>query len=409
MSSVGIKKVASLDIGDGKIVCVIGFFDTNNKLCVNGVGVSKTLGLKYGQILDQKKFEDSLISAITMAQAMSNFMIEDIIININASLFYSINTEITVNLNKKKISDLNIIIESIKNYFKKKEERVIHISLLKSKLDDTETNDFYNTSADTLKQNFYLIVLEDKKIKSIEKTIYNNILGNIFTFVSNGFANSYSLLDDNDRTNGAIIIDIGFFSTTVSIIHNNKYIYENSINIGADTITKDIANTLNIDYNISEKIKNDNSNLFFTTNNIDEPIKILKDSNFIDNKLLYDIKIVQVANIIKDRLKELSDIIISDIVNKNFLHLNISNVVLSGKTSNMEGISSFFENCLKLKVHIGLNENNYTSINDYLFLELKKNLYSVAIGNLLYLSKNFSTTDNKPSLLKSLKEFLFKK
>ena len=56
-------------------------------------------------------------------------------------------------------------------------------------------------------------------------------------------------------TDYIIFIDIGFERTTAWFFIDYKFVFFNSINLGGNSITKDISNVLDLDMDYSENLK----------------------------------------------------------------------------------------------------------------------------------------------------------
>lgn len=127
----------------------------------------------------------------------------------------------------------------------------------------------------------------------------------------------------NVQTN-CVIIDIGAKSTGLNILENGFLRLSRNLNIGGDTITDKISESLNISSSRAEQFKKD-----FGVSN----------STFIPDT------IKPVLNIIKNEVKQLLTIYQSQ-------NIGVEKILLVGGGANLPGIVSFFED-LKLKVELG--------------------------------------------------------
>ncbi len=121
-----------------------------------------------------------------------------------------------------------------------------------------------------------------------------------------------------------VIIDIGARSTGLNIIENGFLRLSRNLNIGGDTITDKIAQSLNISAFRAEQFKRD-----FGVSN----------STFIPDTIR------PVLNIIKNEVKQLLTIYQSQ-------NIVVEKVLLVGGGANLPGIEAFFED-LKVKIELG--------------------------------------------------------
>jgi type IV pilus assembly protein PilM len=127
----------------------------------------------------------------------------------------------------------------------------------------------------------------------------------------------------NASTN-CVIIDIGARATGLNVIENGFLRLSRNLNVGGDTITSKIAQSLNISVFRAEQFKKDFgvSNTTF----IPETIK-------------------PILNIIKSEVKQLLTIYQSH-------NAKVDKIILAGGGSNLPGIASFFEE-FKINVELG--------------------------------------------------------
>ncbi len=121
-----------------------------------------------------------------------------------------------------------------------------------------------------------------------------------------------------------VIIDIGAKSTGLNIIENGVLKLSRNLNVGGETITSKIAETLGINHSRAEQFKKD-----FGINGpsfIPEAVK-------------------PVLNIVKNEVKQLLTIYVSQ-------DIRLDKVILAGGGSNMPGIIDFFAD-LKMPVELG--------------------------------------------------------
>ena len=109
--------IASLDIGTSKIVCLIGSFNANKKICVKGIGHQEAKGINNGSVEDVKLLTKSIISVISFAEKMAGFNVEDIVVSVSGDNVKSVFTTIESNP-KEKVVSRNDIFELAKKWKK---------------------------------------------------------------------------------------------------------------------------------------------------------------------------------------------------------------------------------------------------------------------------------------------------
>ena len=161
----------------------------------------------------------------------------------------------------------------------------------------------------------------------------------------------------DERVNGAVIIDLGANITSVGVFLNNKIIFSDSIPIGGLHITSDIVRGLGTKSEDAEKIKIlHGSTLSHETDeyiNLDIPI-ISDQGDIITQK----IPKAMLTAIIKPRVEEIFELIQErlDQLTPNSNYIN--KVILCGGGANLNNIrelaSSFFKSNVRIGRPIGL-------------------------------------------------------
>ena len=133
------------------------------------------------------------------------------------------------------------------------------------------------------------------------------------------------VLDKNEIYDNVMILDVGADNTDIGVFEGNVFKYTNTIALGGNNITHDIAIVLNISEEEAEKLKRqyglalksfiDNDNEIMLNTCKDETrSKVIKSSELIE--------------IMEARIEEIFSIINKDITNQG-LKSRINNVVLT--------------------------------------------------------------------------------
>ena len=135
------------------------------------------------------------------------------------------------------------------------------------------------------------------------------------------------VLDKNELYDNVMVLDIGAENTDIGVFEGEEFKYTNTIPLGGNNITHDIALVLNISEDEAEKLKRqyglalksfiDNDNeIMLNTCMDDTRSKVIKSSELIE--------------IMEARIEEIFSIINKDITNQG-LKSRINNVILTGQ------------------------------------------------------------------------------
>ena len=135
------------------------------------------------------------------------------------------------------------------------------------------------------------------------------------------------VLDKNELLDNVMLLDVGAENTDIGVFEGDIFKYTNTIPLGGDNITHDIALVLEIDETEAEKLKrqyglalksfidNDNEIMLNTCKN-ESRSKVIKSSELIE--------------IMEARIEEIFSIVNKDITMQN-LKSRINNVILTGQ------------------------------------------------------------------------------
>ena len=135
------------------------------------------------------------------------------------------------------------------------------------------------------------------------------------------------ILDKNELHDNIAIIDVGAENTDIGVFEGSTFVYTNSIPLGGDNITNDIALVLNISEEEADKLKRQYGLALksFIDNDNDIILNTCKDNN--KNKI---IKSSELIEIIEARIEEMFLIINKELTNQG-IKPKINNVVLTGQ------------------------------------------------------------------------------
>ncbi len=249
------------------------------------------------------------------------------------------------------IEEANFLIKE--NHF---EYNIIHLIINSLIIDD---NKKLKKITDKVKSKS--LVLELKFI-CLGKSIINNIFS---TFkknslnISNIFCSSYVKATFYNKKlkfkNNFVFLDIGFERTTAWFFIDHKFVFFNSINLGGNSITKDISKVLDLDMDYSENLKknfNIDENDFF---NKDQS----KNINLYSEIQKKNISIDKLKNIIQARVDEIIELAV---YKNNYFkvsnNLEIQSLIFIGSGSKLLsnttnfGTSKLFEELIFFKENV---------------------------------------------------------
>ena len=347
-----------IDIGNSKVCCLIGTTDKNKQLQpkVIGFGQHVSQGIMSGKITNMKEIANSIARAVEGAEAMAGFSINKVNCNISGGrpITKVFRNEITIQNRQILKSDIikiqkENIPKKINNY------KLLSSRLIKFYIDNfMPVDNPIGLHARKLILDMTYTYAEDSVLKNITNAI-NLCHLKVENFIITPEASGIASTIQEEKKNGAIVIDLGGNLTSVGIFKNNNIIFSDTIPIGGVHITSDIVRGLGCKAEDAEKLKilhgSVISNEIDEYHNIDAPI--ISDDGKIRSQIIPK---AMLTAMIKPRIEEIFDLI------KNRLSVlsitkDIETIILCGGGANLNDIKHLTNLYFKKNTRIGYPVN----------------------------------------------------
>ena len=346
---------AVIDIGNTKVSSLIGTSAKNNDVQVKvlGFGQHASLGITNGIVTDMKEIANSIAKAVEGAETMAGFPINKVTCSLSGG------RPITkVTRGKLKIENGQVMKSDIAKIQKMNKPKLIEnykflsSSVIKYYIDNnTPVDNPIGIHTDNLIVEISHIYGRKSIIENISSAIDLCHLS-IDKFIICSEASGVSTLIEDERLNGAIVIDLGGNVTSIGVFINNKIIFSDSIPIGGVHITSDIVRGLGTKAEDAEKIKilygSALSNETDEYTKIEVPI-ISDEGEIIDQ----EIPKAMLTAIIKPRIEEIFELVKERLTFLTLSASSINKVILCGGGANLNNVRELASSYLNTNVRIG--------------------------------------------------------
>ena len=288
-------------------------------------------GIQKGKIIDENEIANSIHHLIKEAESESDLRINSAYVTIPGKYVTIVQNSVLKEAKDKyagisakdvtssimQVKDIDIpegrqIIDIVENQFILENGKVV-------------TDPIGNLSGSfTLKAQ---VILADKEYMRQLASIFRKVDLDIDGLVPVTLAERSLVLDTNELNDNVMLLDIGAGNTDIGVFEGSNFVYTNTIPLGGDNITNDIALVLNISEEEAEKLKKqygialksfiDNDNeILLTTCKDDNGKKVIKSSQLIE--------------IMEARIEEIFTLINKDITMQG-IKSRINNVILTGQ------------------------------------------------------------------------------
>ena len=323
--------IVGVDIGTSKVCTVVGEVNNFGQIEIISNTSYKCSGLKKGKIINEEEVILSLAKTIKDAEDETNLKINSAYVTIPGKYVTIVQNSITKEVKDKysgiSVRDVQNAIMQVKDIEIPDGKNLIDIVPDKITLENgTVVTDPVGNLSSSFTISAQVILAQRDYVRQLN-TIFRKAGLEIDGIVPTTLAERNLILDTHELNDNIMLLDIGAGNTDIGVFEGSTFLYTNSIPLGGDNITNDIALVLNISEEEADKLKrqyglalksfidNDNDIILNTCRDTSKS-RIIKSSELIE--------------IIEARVEEIFTIINKDITTKG-LKQKINNVILTGQ------------------------------------------------------------------------------
>jgi cell division protein FtsA len=323
--------IVGIDIGTSKVNAVIGEVNSFNQIEIIATSESKCFGMKKSKITDEEEVSNAISKTIADVEESANLKINSAYVTIPGKYITIVQNSIYKEAKDKYAGissrDVTSAILQIKDIDVPEDKELIDIIASEFSLDNGRVVDDpvgSLSSAFTVKGE---VILADKEYVRSLKSVFKKANIEIDGIIVNVLAERGVILDKNELKDNVMILDIGAGNIDIGVFNGETFTYTNTIPVGGDNITSDIAYVFNISEDEADRFKrqyglalksfiDNDTDIILNTYKGEERTKTIKSSELID--------------VIEARVGEMFSLVNKDITNAG-IKGNINNVILTGQ------------------------------------------------------------------------------
>lgn len=324
--------IVGIDIGTSKVSTFVGEVNNFNQIEIICSTSSKCAALQKGMIVDEEALSLAIAKTIKEVEEISNLTINSAYTIIPGKHITIVQNSIVKEAKDKlagiQVRDVASAIIQVRDIEIPEDKELIDIVPDKFILEDGKT---VEDPVGKFSSNFTLtaqIILAEKDYMKQLKSVFRKAGIEIDGIVPTALAERNLVLDTNELSDNVMLLDIGAGNTEIGVFNGSSFIYTNTIALGGDNITSDIAYVLGISTEEADKLKrqyglalksfidNDNNIVLNTCKDENNKNKTIKSSDLVE--------------IIEARIEEIFTLVNKDITSHG-VKTNINNVILTGE------------------------------------------------------------------------------
>lgn len=394
------KLIVGLDIGTTKICAIVGRQNEFGKLEILGMGKAISEGVIRGMVTNINLTVSAIAKAVKEAEDQAGININVVNVgiagqHIKSSMHHgsiirnSSDDEITV-------EDINRLTNDMYKTVMPFGSEIIHVMPQDYAVDyEPGIKDPVGMVGVRLESDFHVITAQTNAIQNINKCVLKAGL-EIENLILEPLASAISVLSDEEKEAGVVLVDIGGGTTDLAIFYDNIIRHTAVIPFGGNIITQDIKQGLSLMQKQAELLKVKFGRAFAEEANPNEMIAIPG----LPNHPPKEISVRNLASIIQARMEEIIELVHTEIICSGYEDKLAGGIVLTGGGALLQNLTQLFEYMTGKPVRVG-HPNQHLGKSK---LEVVKSpMYSTALGLVLSGFRAIDERDNRYMEAQSMK------
>jgi cell division protein FtsA len=360
--------IAILDVGTSKIACLVLKFDGpepdredglgplagQSQFRVIGAATTRSRGVRFGEIDAMAETERAIRTAVQAAQKMAQVRVDHVIACFSGAHPRSYGLAGEVQLTEGQVSEHDVarVLAAcdVPDYGAGRE--VLHAHPVNFAVDHrTGFGDPRGHVGNRLAVDMHLLTIDTAAVQNLLYCIKRCDL-ELAGIASSAYASGLSSLVEDEQELGAVCIDMGGGATGLSIFIKKHMIFAESVRMGGDHVTSDIAKGLQVPFAIAERIKTVHGGVHATGMDDREMIEIGADSGDWE-KDRRRVSRTELIGIMRPRVEEILEEVRAILDAAGFDQLPSQQVVLTGGASQIPGLDGLAARILGQNVRLG--------------------------------------------------------
>ena len=374
------RTMASIDVGTTKVCTTISDVSDGGALRVVGVGITPSVGLHKGLVVNINEARESIRESVKKAEQSSNYKVESAYVGVTGRHVTSMNNKgvvaITRNDRVVRPDDLKRVLASAQSVKVPSERRLLHVIPRSYAVDgQAGVKNPVGMHGFRLDVETHVITAAVTSIQNLVKCI-RSIGIDIEDLVLEPLASSEAVLTEDEKQVGIILADIGGGTTDIAVFKEGSIWHTAILPVAGYQLTRDVSIGLGLPFDVAEEMKKRYGSVMpVYESKAETTTAISQDGHGVSYQDLCDI--------VRARVEEIMKLILLELPNSEYEALVPAGLVLTGGSSNLSGIAALGRDVLRIPVRVGTPTSMH-GITD----TLCDPAYATSVGLLLWAAKH---------------------
>lgn len=348
--------IAALDIGSGKVCCMIANKNTEDFCEVIGIGHNESKGINSGIVTDFALAKKSIANSINSAEKQAGIKLKNgLTVSLSSSKIKTKSFKIKEYTKDRKVShaDIRDCLNKILKYEFFDEKKVVYASPINFSLDDASgIKNPLGMYGNQIEVEFVISFISLSHYKNYVECI-NHCGVDVNKVTVASIAAGHAVLNENELELGAVVLDMGSRTTSLAIFLENNFIFSEVLNYGGKNITEALARRFSITIEEAEKLKVMHSSVI--ESNDDEEVFLEIPSINSDNSEDYiQITRREVLEVVKPIVANILDWTLSTLNKSGYINSIGRVIVFTGGAAQIDGLLVLAKDLIGYNSRIGL-------------------------------------------------------
>lgn len=371
--------VTGLDIGTTKVCALIAEITEDGEVQVIGSGVSPSLGMKRGVVVDIEATAHAIEDAVTRAAKQANREVESVYVGVTGDHIASLNSSGIIPITRvdREITreDVERVNEQARVIVLPPDRQILHAIPRAYSVDGQNgIRQPVGMSGTRLEVETHIVHGAVTFLQNVEKCVVKAGL-EVAEEVLEPIASGEAVLLSTEKDLGVCLVDIGGGTSDIAVFSGGEIYYSAVIPVGGNHVTNDVAEGLKVGHQEAERLKTQNGSAVIDLVQEDEVITVQQVGRDEARKL----RRRALVQIIEPRMQELFELIRDELEHAECLNRIPFGLVISGGGSQLKDVVEVAQQVMGLPVRIG-KPQGIKGLTD----ALMHPMYATAVGLVQY-------------------------
>ena len=347
--------IAGLDIGSGRLRCLIGARDESGRMKVLGGATVLCQGVNGGVVVNIEETAQAIASCVEQAEAEAKATVSAVFLGVRGAHIQSLNNRGSFNIARtdKEVTaaDVQSVISNAKAVGLSSDREILHVVPQGFSLDRQRgVPNPVGMEGSLLEVDVHLVTASTNQLNNVMKSVSKAgfaVIEPVYSLLAVG----EQLVAKEARDLGSLLIDFGGQSISLGIYSEGSLRYSKELAIGSDSITRDLAFGLETSLLTAERVKIDHGVAHPSLLKGDEEIEFTG----VDGRTPAKIEASALMAIILPRVEEIFSVIADALEESPFRNaIGPNGAILTGGGSLMRGTAQAAAQVLGMKARIGI-------------------------------------------------------